>query len=146
MGTLASELGGVADRLTNRPRIYADANVPAGLVRFMRERLGWNVFFVMEDADLRRAPDAEHFRMACKLRRTLITLDRDYLDDDRFPPAEGGGILVLAAPDEARLIRLLERLHRALFQKPADEDSMPLPLFGRKLHAQADWTADPEAM
>lgn len=140
MGTLASELGGVADRLAERPRVYADANVPAGLVTFMREGLGWDVFFVLEDAGLRRAPDVEHFRMAVKLRRTLVTLDRDYLDDRRFPPSEGAGILVLTAPDEARLMRLLGRVNRALFQKTEMAgESGALPLLGRKLHAQADW-------
>lgn len=41
MGTLASELGPHADRLTGEPRIHADANVPTGVVRFMRQRLGW---------------------------------------------------------------------------------------------------------
>jgi hypothetical protein len=144
MGTLASELGGVAERLADRPRIYADANVPAGLVAFMRERLRWDVFFVMEEPELRRAPDGEHFRMAVKLRRTLVTLDRDYLDDRRFPPSEGGGVLVLAAPDEPRLMQVLGRVHRALFQKAGTGESDALPLLGRKLHAQADWTGDAE--
>ena len=32
-----------------------------------------------------------------------MTLDRDYLDDRRFPPAEGGGVLVIHAPDERLL-------------------------------------------
>ena len=32
MGTLWSELGPVADAVTDRPRVYADANVPAGIV------------------------------------------------------------------------------------------------------------------
>lgn len=98
MGTLASELGGFAERLTDTPRVYVDANVPAGLVRFMRERLGWDVFSVIEDEGLRRASDIEHFRLAMKLHRTLLTLDQDFLDDRRFPLAECGGVLILSAP------------------------------------------------
>ena len=35
MGTLWSELGPVADAVSDRPRVYADANVPAGVVSFM---------------------------------------------------------------------------------------------------------------
>ena len=58
MGTLSSELAEHAERLTPRPRIYVDANVPAGLVAHMRSRLGWDVLFVLEEDDLRRAPDA----------------------------------------------------------------------------------------
>jgi hypothetical protein len=57
VGTLSEELGPVVERLVARPRIYADANVPAGLVAHMRQRLHWDVLFVLEDADLRRAPD-----------------------------------------------------------------------------------------
>ena len=55
MGTLASELAPHAERLTPRPRVYADANVPAGLVAHMRSTLGWDVLFVIEEASLRRA-------------------------------------------------------------------------------------------
>jgi hypothetical protein len=137
MGTLDSELGPFADRLTDRPRVYADANLPAGLVAFMRTRLGWDVFFVLEHDDLRRARDIEHYRMAHKLRRTLVTLDRDYLDDRAFPPAEGAGVLVVSAPDEKGLSTLLTRLDKALFHD--GEARIPLPLDRRKLYARPDW-------
>ncbi len=98
MGTLSSELGSFAEGLTDAPRVYCDANLPAGLIRFMRERLDWDVLFVLEEARAASRADIEHFRLAAQLRRTLLTLDRDYLDDVRFPPAEGGGVLVLSAP------------------------------------------------
>ena len=87
MGTLSEELGPVVERLVARPRIYADANVPSGIVAHMRVRLGWDVLFVLEEADLRRAPDVKHYQLAQQLRRTLVTLDHDYLDDRRFPPS-----------------------------------------------------------
>ena len=91
MGTLSTELAPHAQRLSSRPRIYADANVPAGLVAHMRLRLQWDVLFVIEEDNLRRAPDLKHYRLAQQLRRTLVTMDRDYLDDKRFPPGEGSG-------------------------------------------------------
>ena len=136
MGTLWSELGPVADAVTDRPRVYADANVPAGLVAFMRERLKWDVLSVMDHPDLRRARDIEHYRLARQLRRTLITLDRDYLDDRKFPPEQGAGVLVIAGPDERGLAKLLSRIDAGLFSTDT------LPLDGRKLHAHPDWTAD----
>ena len=95
MGTLSSELAAVAERLSPRPRIYADANVPAGLVAHMRLRLRWDVLFVLEEDELRRAPDTRHYKLAQQLRRTLVTMDRDYLDDRRFPPEETSGVLVV---------------------------------------------------
>jgi len=137
VGTLSSELGPHAERLTARPRIYADANVPAGLVEHMRQRLHWDVLFVLEDENLRRASDLAHFRLAHQLRRTLVTMDRDYLDDRRFPPAETSGVLVIQAPDERQLTALVERVNRHLF--PPDESAL-LHVEGRKLHLHTDWT------
>ena len=138
MSSLASELAPHADRLVPRPRIYADANVPVGLVAFMRARLNWDVLHVLEEGDLRRAPDTRHFELARQLRRTLVTLDRDYLDDRRFPPSDTSGVLVIDAPNERELSLLLERLARAFFVSSA-EQSAPLPLEGRKMHVHTDW-------
>ena len=154
MGTLASELGGHAQQLSGQPRIYVDANVPAGLVSYMRTALSWDVLFVLEHHDLRRAPDGEHYRLARQLRRTLITLDRDYLDDRKFPPDRSGGVVVLMAPTQWGFIHLLKRLDREVLRPAtrgesstgeADNVSWPeqtddtLPLEGRKLHVHVDW-------
>ena len=153
MGTLASELGGHAQQLSGQPRIYVDANVPAGLVSYMRTALSWDVMFVLEHPDLRRAPDGEHYRLARQLRRTLITLDRDYLDDRKFPPDRSGGVVVLMAPTQGGFIHLLKRLDREVL-RPAmrggstreadtapwpEHSDDPLPLEGRKLHVHVDW-------
>src|SRR3954468_9655591 len=129
MGTLSSELGPLVEQVADQPRVYADANIPSGVVAFMREKLRWDVLFVIEHDDLRRAADIEHYRLAVQLRRTLVTLDRDYLDDQRFPPNEGGGVLVLSAPHEKQFVRLLTQIDRVLFQNGA-----AMPLLGRKLH------------
>lgn len=135
MGTLSSELGPLVERVTNRPRVYADANLPRGVVAYMRERLGWDVLFVIEHPDLRRAPDVEHFRLARQLARTLLTLDRDYLDDRRFPADAGAGVMVFCAPDERWLRRLLTRMDRELFRTP---DAPALPIERRKLEWHID--------
>lgn len=127
MGTLFSELAPHAGRLTG-PRVYADANVPAGVVDYMRHALHWDVLFVVEHDDLRRARDLEHFRLARQLHRTLVTIDRDYLDDRRFPPGESAGVLVVWAPDERLLARVLQQADLELFRQGA-----ALPLEGRKL-------------
>ena len=143
MGTLASELGPHADRIAGQPRIYVDANVPAGLVGFMRNTLQWDVLFVIEHDDLRRARDGEHYRLARQLRRTLITLDRDYLDDRRFPAGESGGVLVLTAPQERGYIDLLRRLDLEVFRSAeSGTAAAALPLAGRKLHMHVDGTIE----
>ena len=130
MGTLASGLRPIAEELAGAPRVYVDANLPAGTVSAMRRELGWNVLFVMEHEDLRRAPDAEHYRRARDLGRTLITLDRDFLDNRRFPLDESPGVIVMFAPDEHGLITLLAKIDREMLRTELGE---PLPLNGRKI-------------
>jgi hypothetical protein len=145
MRTLSSELATEVGKAATMPRVYADANLPAGLVAFMRTRLGWDVFFVMEHDDLRRAPDTRHYRLAREMHRTLISLDRDYLDDRRFPPAESGGVIVLCAPDPPRYEKLLRRVdcrlvrpgHRETLLPP--DASLDQPLAGQKLYAHPAW-------
>lgn len=135
MGTLSSELGPHISRLVEAPRVYADANIPNGVVEFMRTALRWDVLFVMEHEALRRAPDVEHFRLARQLGRTIVTLDRDYIDDRRFPPAESAGVIVFAAPDERWLRRLLQQADRELFRA---DGARALPLEGRKILQHID--------
>lgn len=133
MGTLASELGPHAGRISRQPRLYVDANVPARLVTFMRVRLQWDVLFVIEHDELRRARDGEHYRLARDWGRTLLTLDRDYLDDRKFPPHESGGVVVLSAPTDSGYEGLLTRLDGVLRAEGS-------PRFeGRKVHAHVDW-------
>jgi len=62
--------------------------------------------------------------------RTLLTLDRDYTDDRRFPPAESPGVIVFSAPDERWLRRLLAEADRTVFRA---ESAAPRPLEGRKV-------------
>ena len=114
---------------------HADANVPLGAIGYMREKLGWDVLSVIEHDDLRRARDIEHFRLARQLGRTLVTLDRDYLDDRRFPPDEGAGVIVFCVPDERWLRRLISRMDREMFRA---EPARALPLERRKVEWHID--------
>jgi hypothetical protein len=133
MGTLSSELSAHVGRTARQPRVYADANIPLGVVAFMRSDLGWDVFFVLEHDELRRARDLEHYRLARQMGRTLVTQDRDYMNDRMFPPAESGGVIVFSAPDERRLCGLLVEIDRSVFRA---DGAGPLPLHGRKIVSQ----------
>src|ERR1044072_4593262 len=107
MGTLSSEFPPHLGQVSQAPRIYADANIPTGIVTFMRHRLRWDVLFVLEHDELRRARDIEHYRLARQPGRTIVTLDPYYIADRHFPPTEGAGVIVFWAPDEPRLRSLL---------------------------------------
>jgi Domain of unknown function (DUF5615) len=134
MGTLSSELTPYIADSGPQPRVYVDANIPNGVVVYMRLQLRWDVLFVLEHDDLRRAADVEHYRLARQLGRTLVTLDRDYVDDVRFPPEQSPGLIVFSAPDERRLRKLMYRADRELFRAPG---ARALPLEGRKIQ----WSA-----
>jgi hypothetical protein len=135
MGTLASELRPIAAEFSAAPRIYADANLPAGVVSAMRHELGWDVLFVLEEPDWRRAPDRRHFDRALELGRTLVTLDQDFFDDRRFPLELSPGVIVCAAPDETGLMRLLRYADRAMLRSPGHPD---MPLRGKKIELTLD--------
>lgn len=139
MGTLSTELAARAVPPAG-PRIYADANMPAGLIAFMRESLHWDVLFVVEHDDLRRAPDRRHFVLARQLARTLVTLDRDYLDDRLYPPDQTSGVIVIYAPTEHLLARTIEQIDQRIFKAtPPSGRGFPLPLRGQKLLADPEW-------
>jgi hypothetical protein len=135
VGTLASELKGLAEDLAAAPRVYVDANMPAGLVTAMRQDLRWDVLFVLEHDELRRAPDRVHFTRAFEFARTLITLDNDFTDDAAFPPALSPGVIVLSAPDEPVLLRMLRYVDRTILRARA---APPQPLIGRKISLTPD--------
>ena len=163
MGTLSSELTHVIVDSGPVPRIYADANIPTGVVEFMRNVLGWDVFFVLEHDDIRRAADlihkiyhnedvgpraiaslATYVQVARDEGATdlaqLRYLDRDYVDDHRFPPSEGAGVIVFSAPDERWLRKLMRQVDRRLFRAAG---ARALPLEGRKVQWHIDEPNDP---
>jgi hypothetical protein len=133
MGTLSSELTQAVVDAGGAPRVYADANIPTGTVEFMRRSLGWDVLFVLEHEDIRRASDLLHYRLARQMGRTLITLDRDYTNERRFPPAAGAGVIVFSAPDERWLRKLLREADRSCFRAAG---AGALPLEGRTVQWQ----------
>ena len=117
-----------------------DSAGPTGEQRFeTRHELGWDVLHVIEHDDLRRASDYRHYELARQLQRTLITIDRDYLDDRRFPPAESSGVIVVWAPNEALLAGTMAELDRRVFHARESGPRPRLPLEGRKLVADPSW-------
>ncbi len=139
MGTLSSELGPLRAAQARGPLIYADANIPAPLVTFMRDRLGWDVLHVVDEPAWRRATDVAHYHRARDLHRTLVTLDHDFLDDRRFPPADSPGVIVIDTPDERRQRKIVAALDPQL--RPA---SRLAPLAGRKLLVHGDGRGNAE--
>jgi predicted nuclease of predicted toxin-antitoxin system len=75
-----------------RARFYADENFPALATTILR-KMGAKVVTVQE-VGRRRHPDENHVAYALKQGYVLLTCDRDYLDDIRFPLIHCPAILV----------------------------------------------------
>jgi hypothetical protein len=71
-------------RRNAKPRFYADENFPKLATDLLRGRLKADVLTV-QDTRRQGHPDENHAAEALRLGRVLITCDRDYLDERRFP-------------------------------------------------------------
>lgn len=78
-------------------RAYFDADIPSSVAERVRTKLHWDVLSAQEQAELRNRDDQFHYQNARKLTRILFSLDKDFLDDRRFPLHESPGVFVLQA-------------------------------------------------
>jgi len=62
------------------------------------------------DQGLRSIPDEELFEICCAEDRALVTLDRDFGQVPRFPPAQSAGIVILEVGPRTTLQGIIERL------------------------------------
>jgi len=89
-----------------KAKYYSDENFPAGAVQIVRSS-GLHVLTAQE-ASLRGHPDENHVAFALKNHRILLTCDRDYLDEQRFPLIHCPVIVVCnfgsGSPDEMRQV------------------------------------------
>lgn len=90
-------------------RCKLDENVPIDAAEVLRQA-GHECETVYTE-DLSGASDERLITVCRSEQRVLITLDLDFADLRRYPPAESPGTIVLrpAEPDAERLLRLLAR-------------------------------------
>jgi predicted nuclease of predicted toxin-antitoxin system len=81
-------------------RAYFDANIPASVAERVRAKLHWDVLSAQEEPNLRNRDDQFHFASARQMGRILFTLDKDFLDDRRFPLRESPGTYILSAQQD----------------------------------------------
>ena len=80
-------------RFKKKARFLIDESLGESVARVLREE-GWNASFAT-DVGLGGHPDEDLFAYAWKEDRVLLTHDRDFLDDRRFPSHRNAGIIVL---------------------------------------------------
>lgn len=105
------------ERRHAKPRFYTDENFPAKAVGILRD-MGARVV-TAHDAGLRGHPDENHAAFALKKGYVLLTCDRDYMDERRFPLIHCPGIVVFDfGSDSLTEMRQSFRCLRAMFRLP----------------------------
>ena len=119
MGTLASELRSFAAELAAAPRVYADANLPAGVVAAMRQELGWDVLFVARGdrtGAARRIATTSTARSSSAARSSRSIRTSSTIDGF---PRSSPGVIVCSAPDESGAPSAFCGMSIARFSRPA---------------------------
>lgn len=74
-------------------KLFANENLYEPLIDFLKS-LGHDVSSIREEG-LSGISDDTVYKMACKERRVIITMDKDFARMFRFPPEGCGGIIVV---------------------------------------------------
>lgn len=113
-------------------RLLADKHVEAEVVEFLRKK-GFDVEWVTEGSVLERCDDTCLWQHAAEKGRYLLTYDRDFWDDRRFPLKDSPGVLwidVKNASEVGWVVVLLRSLIR-------DYNPLPVPLDLRETKLKA---------
>ena len=74
-------------------KLFANENLFDPIIDYLRS-LGHDVLSIRE-AGLCGISDDEVYQLACKEKRVIITMDKDFSGMFRFPPKSCGGIIVV---------------------------------------------------
>lgn len=98
-------------QLFGEARFYVDHNLDESFVLLLRH-LKYGVETARETG-AQDQPDEFHYRRAFKSKRVLLTQDKDYLDNERFPLSQTRGVIIFnidpASPREiARALEVVD--------------------------------------
>jgi predicted nuclease of predicted toxin-antitoxin system len=74
-------------------KFFANENLYEPIIGYLRD-LGIDILSIRE-AGLSGIADDEVYHLACKEKRVIITMDKDFSRTFRFPPEKCGGIIVV---------------------------------------------------
>jgi Domain of unknown function (DUF5615) len=86
------ELSNFMKIMKKKAQFLVDESLGIGVAEVLR-RHGWNVRFV-DEVGLQGHDDSDVFAFASRESRVLLTHDKDFLDDKKFPPHRNPGIVV----------------------------------------------------
>lgn len=91
------------------PKIFADSTVPPECVEYMCSVLKWDVIQFRDSLSIPEiSPESAVYEKARLDNRIFLTMNKDYLNDERFPLRLSPGIIVLDVdykkPEEINLL------------------------------------------
>lgn len=111
LGVSREEIDAARRIFAKKARFLLDENVDSEAAAFLRQK-GYNVRRSAE-AGLAGHPDENVLALAFREDRMLLTHDRDYLNDKRFPPHRNPGVVILPGANgdtKALVVGLLDLL------------------------------------
>jgi len=98
-------------------RLFANENLYEPVIGYLRE-IGNDVLCIRE-AGLSGISDDEVYQIACKEKRIIITMDKDFTRMLRFPPEKCGGIIVVKIYKRAvdKTLEIFKKLYGSLKEK-----------------------------
>lgn len=99
-------------------KFLANENLFEPIIEHLRS-LGHDVLSIRE-AGLSGISDDEVYQLACKDRRVVITMDKDFARIFRFPPEKCGGIIVVKI--YKRKVEDTLKIFRKFFEKIKEEE------------------------
>lgn len=91
----APKAKGLASKPMQKAKFLVDENLGSWFAEYLRLR-GWNATFALDEG-LGHRDDKELFGRAWSEDRILLSHDRDYLDDRKFPPNRNPGVVIVSA-------------------------------------------------
>jgi predicted nuclease of predicted toxin-antitoxin system len=80
-------------------RLYLDANFPRNIVKVLETSSNWRrkcKIYSASDLGFEKKDDLFHFGYCRKNKLVLVTLDKDFMDDSKYPFSEIPGIIRIA--------------------------------------------------
>jgi predicted nuclease of predicted toxin-antitoxin system len=95
-------------RILGETNFYADHDLDDTIVQVLR-RLKYEVE-TARDIGAQNQPDEFHYKRAFKTKRVLLTHDKDYLDNERFPLSQTNGVIIfnIDTDNTSEIARALE--------------------------------------
>lgn len=99
-------------------KILADENIFEPVIEYLRAEK--HAVFSVRDSKYSGAPDEEIYKIACRQKYVIVTMDKDFSRIFNFPPRKCGGIVVIKI--YRRTVEETLKIFKKYFEKLKEKD------------------------